>query len=100
MATNLKGKGKFVSLLLLHGEKVAIGLVGVIALWYPVLTDNRQAGMVRALQAAHPEALTSEVRFPPARPGHGMVGSGMFIINPPWGVEDEAARLKRLCATL
>lgn len=74
--------------------------VGVIALWYPVLTDNRQAGMVRALQAAHPEALTSEVRFPPARPGHGMVGSGILTINPPWGVEDEAARLKRLCATL
>ncbi len=33
MAT-IKGKGKFVSLLLLHGEKVAIGLVGVIALWF------------------------------------------------------------------
>lgn len=67
--------------------------VGVIALWYPVLTDDRQAGMVRALTAAHPEALLSEVRFPPARAGHGMVGSGMFVINPPYGLGDEAARL-------
>src|SRR6476620_622304 len=33
MATNLKGKGRFASLLLLHGEKIAIGLVAVVALW-------------------------------------------------------------------
>jgi hypothetical protein len=32
MATNLKGKGRFVSLLLLHGEKIAIGLVGLVAI--------------------------------------------------------------------
>lgn len=74
--------------------------VGVIALWYPILTDNRQAAMVRQLQAAHPEALTSEVRFPPARPGHGMVGSGMFVLNAPYGLGDEAKRLSRLFARL
>ncbi len=34
MATNLKGKGRFVSLLLLHGEKIAIGIVGLVALWF------------------------------------------------------------------
>jgi len=75
--------------------------VGVIALWYPVLAAHvpvagAQAAMVRALKAAHPEALLSEVRFPPAREGHGMVGSGMFILNPPWGLEGEAQRLSRL----
>lgn len=74
--------------------------VGVIALWYPVLTDNRHAPMVRQLQAEHPQALLSEVRFPPARPGHGMVGSGMFVVNPPYGLEDEARRLRRLYAGL
>ena len=70
--------------------------VGTIALWYPVLTDDRQAPMARALSAAHPEALLSEVRFPPARPGHGMVGSGMFVINPPYGLADEARRIEAL----
>lgn len=74
--------------------------VGVIALWYPVLTDNRHAPMVRQLQAEHPQALLSEVRFPPARPGHGMVGSGMFVVHPPYGLEDEARRLRRLYAGL
>lgn len=72
--------------------------VGVIALWYPVLAGHvpvagAQAAMVRGLMQAHPEALLSEVRFPPAREGHGMVGSGMFVLNPPFGLEGEAGRL-------
>src|SRR5215208_4096115 len=33
MATNLKGKGRFASIMLLHGEKIAIGVVSVVALW-------------------------------------------------------------------
>ena len=70
--------------------------VGVIALWYPILPDARHRPMAESLTAAHPDALRSEVRFPPARAGHGMVGSGMFVINPPYGLEDEAARLAAL----
>lgn len=75
--------------------------VGVIALWYPVLAPSvavapAQAAMVRALMAAHPDALLSEVRFPPAREGHGMIGSGMVVLNPPWGLGDEANRLAKL----
>ena len=52
--------------------------------------------MVRTLTRDHPDALLSEVRFPPARPGHGMVGSGMFVINPPYGLQDEARRIQAL----
>ena len=74
--------------------------VGVIALWYPILADARHAAMAQALAAAHPEALRSEVGFPPARPGHGMVGSGMFVINPPYGLADEAARLAAIYSGL
>ncbi len=55
MATNLKGKGRFVSLLLLHGEKIAIGLVGVIALMFvyravklPRLDESFQADKLQA----------------------------------------------------
>ncbi|HPD93769.1 MAG: 23S rRNA (adenine(2030)-N(6))-methyltransferase RlmJ [Rhodobacter sp.] len=72
--------------------------VGVIALWYPILTDARHDAMLAALDAAHPGALRHEVRFPPARPGHRMVGSGLFVVNPPWGLADEAARLEALFA--
>lgn len=70
--------------------------VGIIALWYPILTDSRHLGMTTALIKTHPDALLSEVRFPPARPGHAMIGSGMFIINPPWGLAEEDNRLQAM----
>lgn len=70
--------------------------VGIIALWYPILTGNPHIPMLRALTADHPQALVHEVTFPPAREGHRMTGSGMFIINPPFGLEDEARRLGAL----
>lgn len=74
--------------------------VGVIVLWYPVLTDNRHGAMVAALTKAHPDALSHEVGFAPARPGHGMVGSGLFVINPPYGLAAQAAWLSdRFAAT-
>lgn len=74
--------------------------VGIIALWYPILTDARHAPMISALTRDHPDALCHEVHFPPARPGHGMVGSGLFVINPPYGLADEGARLSAHFATL
>ncbi|NBR91413.1 MAG: 23S rRNA (adenine(2030)-N(6))-methyltransferase RlmJ, partial [Rhodobacteraceae bacterium] len=30
---------------------------------------------------------------PPVREGHRMVGSGMFFVNAPWGLAEEAKRL-------
>jgi 23S rRNA (adenine2030-N6)-methyltransferase len=70
--------------------------VGVIALWYPILTSALHLPMTAALRAAHPQALLHEVRFAPARDGHGMIGSGLCVINPPWGLAGEAARLQDL----
>lgn len=67
--------------------------VGVIALWYPLLTDARHMPMLEALENAHPQALRHELRFAPVREGHRMNGSGMFVINPPFGLSDAAARL-------
>lgn len=70
--------------------------VGTLALWYPLLSAGLHKPMVAELQESFPEALCHEVRFPPAREGHGLLGSGMFIVNPPWGTLDEAARLTAL----
>ncbi len=74
--------------------------VGVIALWFPILASGAHKNMVQTLRRAHPDALLHEVRFPPARPGHGMIGSGMFILNPTFGLNDEAERLAKLFAML
>lgn len=70
--------------------------VGIVLLWYPVLRDNRHRPMIRALTTALPDAKVHEVAFPPAREGHGMIGSGMFMVNPPWGIDDETKRLDRI----
>ncbi|MCE8537734.1 23S rRNA (adenine(2030)-N(6))-methyltransferase RlmJ [Ruegeria pomeroyi] len=75
--------------------------VGVIALWYPILADARHKPMLAALERQGlPKVLRHEVRFAPAREGHRMVGSGMFVINAPFGLADEAARLSDLFAQL
>ena len=76
------------------GKWVRAWNVGVIAVWYPILTSGAHKEMCAGLQAKAPDALRHEVRFPPARPGHGMVGSGLFVVNPPFGLAEEAARLK------
>jgi len=68
--------------------------VGVLVLWYPVLSSGAHAPMATALDGLGIEgALHNRVSFPPARPGHGMTGSGLYVVNPPWGLADAAADL-------
>ena len=75
--------------------------VGVIALWYPILADGRHKPMLTALvNLALPKTLHHEVAFPAARKGHGMIGSGMFMVNAPFGIENEAMRLSALFESL
>ncbi len=74
--------------------------VGVLVLWYPLLPDARHAGMLRRLEGAFPEGLRHEVRFPPARTGHGMEGSGLFVVNPPWRLDERLGWLSERFATL
>lgn len=74
--------------------------VGVVMIWYPILTSGAQAPMLRALQGDHTDALTHEVRFPPARDGHRMIGSGLFIVNPPYGLGPDLKRLSALFRAL
>jgi len=74
--------------------------VGIVMLWYPILPDARHRPMLRAIEQAVPGVLRHEVAFAPVRPGHGMQGSGMVVINPPWGMQEQAALLGTLFAGL
>ena len=56
--------------------------------------------MLKALEQAFPAGLHHEVRFPPAREGHRMEGSGLFIVNPPFGLAEELAALTTRFARL
>ena len=77
-----------------HLAKIAkIWPVGVLVLWYPILTDARHKGMLRALTNAAPDGLRHEVTFPPAREGHRMIGSGLFVVNAPWGLQEMLGEL-------
>ena len=67
--------------------------VGIICLWYPLLKDRRHAPMLRQLHSMFPAAFSHEVTFPPAKEGHGMVGSGLFMLNPPFGIETAATKI-------
>lgn len=70
--------------------------VGILMLWYPILTSGAHQQMLAELVANHPDHLRHEVRFPPVREGHRMIGSGMFIANPPYGTDAAIAEIDRL----
>lgn len=67
--------------------------VAVLMLWYPILSSGADRDMVAALKSSKMEGVLSEVRFPPARPGHGMIGSGLWVVNAPWGWDEAASAL-------
>lgn len=70
--------------------------VGVLMLWYPILTGGAHGPMVARLTEDHPDVLLAEVRFAPVRDGHRMVGSGLAVVNPPWGLAEELSRIAAL----
>jgi len=74
--------------------------VGIVALWYPLLVGGPHLPMLEALCALAPTALRHEVAFGPARPGHRMIGSGMFIADPTFGLWQEADRIGAIFAGL
>ncbi len=71
--------------------------VGILMLWYPLLDSNIHAQMIDALEKI-PNGLRHEIRFPPARPGHRMLGSGLFVVNPPWGLDAALADIAQAIA--
>lgn len=74
--------------------------VGILALWYPILASDAHRPMLRRLAQAFPDALRHEVSFGAAGPTHRLRGSGMFIVNPPYGLDGQAAHLSSLFASL
>jgi 23S rRNA (adenine2030-N6)-methyltransferase len=61
---------------------------GVYALWYPLLDREEVRVLVRTLEAMPVKSLLVELpSLPAAR--EGMYGSGMFVINPPWLLQQQ-----------
>lgn len=63
---------------------------GVVAIWYPVIERRWADRYERALRAGGIGALsTYELCVARERREGGLVGSGMFIVNAPWQLDDE-----------
>ena len=66
---------------------------GVYLVWYPILTSGLQQQLKEAVgRTGVRKVLCSEVhlRKPPER---GMVGSGMLVVNPPWGFDSRLSAM-------
>ena len=74
--------------------------VGVIFLWYPILVGGRHEAMADALGTALPRGCHHQVKFRVAREGHRMIGSGLYTINAPYGLQEELARLSECFLSL
>jgi 23S rRNA (adenine2030-N6)-methyltransferase len=63
---------------------------GAIAIWYPVIEPRWVERYERALRGTGIRAVaTYELTVAAERLGGGLVGSGVFIVNPPWQLEEE-----------
>ncbi|WP_018014191.1 23S rRNA (adenine(2030)-N(6))-methyltransferase RlmJ [Teredinibacter turnerae] len=68
--------------------------VGVIALWYPLLAQerNRAPAMLDVIARSQPASLfTAELWVEAQASDYGMYGSGMAFINLPWTVDEKIA---------
>ncbi|MDY6840813.1 MAG: 23S rRNA (adenine(2030)-N(6))-methyltransferase RlmJ [Pseudomonadota bacterium] len=66
---------------------------GVYLAWYPILTSGLQEQLKQAVRGTGlRKVLCSEVhlRNPPER---GMVGSGLLMVNPPWGFDSRLSAM-------
>ena len=74
--------------------------VGIQVLWYPILQKQLHLEMLSHLEATFSMSVRHEVSFSPAKKNHRMTGSGLFIINPPFGLQEELSRLSSLYGQL
>ncbi|WP_295435033.1 23S rRNA (adenine(2030)-N(6))-methyltransferase RlmJ [uncultured Thiodictyon sp.] len=66
----------------------------VVAIWYPIIEREPSLGFLNRLQGLGiPAILCAELGVLPYRGPMGLHGSGMVIVNPPWGLEAVLARL-------
>ena len=61
--------------------------VGIVVLWYPILNDGLHLKMLNNLQKRFPKSFRHEINFSSSAKRRQMGGSGLFIINPPYGIQ-------------
>lgn len=66
---------------------------GVVLIWYPLLPAGHHHTLLSSLaESGIRKIWRSELlRREPGEQAHGMFGSGMLVINPPWGLDNRLA---------
>ena len=64
---------------------------GVLAAWYPIKDRKALAGFYRGLGELGAPVLRAELSVRPDDNAAGLNGSGLVVVDPPWGVEDRFA---------
>lgn len=71
--------------------------VGVKMLWYPILSSGDHELMLEEIEEiGFPETLRHEVSFAPAGTNHRLEGSGVFVINAPYTLAEDAQAVSRV----
>lgn len=76
---------------------------GVVLVWYPLLPAGHHHTLLAALKESGVRKIwRSELLLrAPGEQAHGMYGSGMLVINPPWGLDQRlAAAMKEITPLL
>lgn len=69
--------------------------VGIIALWYPILEAGAHLEVRQKLEdAGYPKMIVQDIMFPVLSDRPGMDGSGMIVINAPYGFEEEFEKIR------
>lgn len=62
---------------------------GVYVIWYPILSRGDHLKMIESMRALSEKTLNISITVQePDEKGFGMLGSGLFIINPPWVLKE------------
>lgn len=64
---------------------------GTYIVWYPLLTRPEAQRLPARLAELRQPALRAELRVENPRGEFGMFGSGLFIVNPPWVLQEQLA---------
>jgi 23S rRNA (adenine2030-N6)-methyltransferase len=65
---------------------------GVVAVWYPILPAGRHEALVARLLAEGPSGTLHSVAALVERPERGLTGSGIVVLNPPYGAAEAVAQ--------
>jgi 23S rRNA (adenine2030-N6)-methyltransferase len=84
-------KGEYLETALLALEVATRWPEGVILVWYPLLPDSRHEQLVGPVEAVRPAGMIRDEALFADPPSRGMFGSGLLILNAPYGAAEAVA---------